>query len=229
VAEKGISRDPHTATRFKKTVDMPHTTYLISGANRGIGRGLAEIFLSRPDTTVVALVRDPSSETSQSLAAFKAGENSKAVVVQYDASLADSATSVINILQAKYSITTLDIVIANSGFIGWRGPSITATTAEYISHFITNTIGPILLLQATLPLLKKSTSSPKFFAISSAIGSTALIPKMQHVAVVPYGMSKAALNHAMLRLSVEHPDVIDSKSEHSSVREECARLGEGDR
>ena len=31
---------------------------------------------------------------------------------------------------------------------------------------------------------------------------------LQHVSMIPYGMSKAALNHAMLRHSLEHPDIV---------------------
>jgi norsolorinic acid ketoreductase len=39
---------------------MAPTTVLISGANRGLGRGLVERYLARDDHTVVAAVRDPN-------------------------------------------------------------------------------------------------------------------------------------------------------------------------
>lgn len=41
---------------------MAPTTVLISGANRGIGKGLVERYLARDDHTVVATVRDPNGE-----------------------------------------------------------------------------------------------------------------------------------------------------------------------
>jgi len=39
---------------------MAPTTVLISGANRGLGKGLVERYLARDDHTVVAAVRDPN-------------------------------------------------------------------------------------------------------------------------------------------------------------------------
>ena len=46
---------------------MSTTTYLISGGNRGIGKGFVGALLTRPNTTVIALVRNSAHETSQSL------------------------------------------------------------------------------------------------------------------------------------------------------------------
>lgn len=45
---------------------MGPTTVLISGANRGLGKGLVERYLARDDHTVVAAVRDPSRECNSS-------------------------------------------------------------------------------------------------------------------------------------------------------------------
>jgi hypothetical protein len=46
---------------------MTNTVCLISGANRGVGRGLVEALLSRPNTTIIAAVRNPNVAASQSL------------------------------------------------------------------------------------------------------------------------------------------------------------------
>ncbi len=61
------------------------TTYLVSGGNRGIGKGLVSQLLSRPNTTVITLVRDPNHATSQSLAYLPRAEASKLIIEQYDA------------------------------------------------------------------------------------------------------------------------------------------------
>lgn len=37
---------------------------LITGANRGIGKGLLEKYLARPNHTVIGTVRDPDHESS---------------------------------------------------------------------------------------------------------------------------------------------------------------------
>lgn len=45
---------------------MAPTTVLISGANRGLGKGLVERYLARENHTVVATVRDPRGEYNSS-------------------------------------------------------------------------------------------------------------------------------------------------------------------
>jgi hypothetical protein len=60
-----ISSQCHHPDRNKSTIaTMTNTIYLITGASRGIGRGLAEIFLARPNTIVIAAVRDPAGASS---------------------------------------------------------------------------------------------------------------------------------------------------------------------
>lgn len=165
------------------------TTYLITGCNRGIGRGLANIILSRPNHTLIALVRNPDDETVLSLKGT--AEGTKVIVRKYDASDYAAAEKAVESLKAE-GISNLDIVVANAGAINWRGPSLEAPPEEIHHALDINTIAPILLFKATLPLLKQS-ENPKFFAISSAIGSIELIPKHINTTVLPYGMSKAAM------------------------------------
>ena len=184
------------------------TTYLLTGANRGIGRGLADIILSRPNATLIALVRDPDDATSKSLSNNQtAAEGTQVITIKYEASDHSSAGSIVEALRKEHRITRLDVVIANAGYLDWRGPTATITPEAIHQHIDVNTIAPILLFSATLPLLKLSEKEPRFFAISSAIGSTAMIPKLSHAQVVAYGMSKAAMNHAFVKLNLEHPDI----------------------
>ncbi|KAK2777677.1 hypothetical protein FQN53_002128, partial [Emmonsiellopsis sp. PD_33] len=42
------------------TTTPPTTTYAITGANRGLGLGLVKTYLSRPNTSVIAIVRNSS-------------------------------------------------------------------------------------------------------------------------------------------------------------------------
>ena len=34
-----------------------------------------------------------------------------------------------------------------------------------------------------------------------------MVPKLMHASVLPYGMSKAAMNHAFRKFAFEHPDI----------------------
>lgn len=179
-------------------------TYLITGANRGIGRGLADIVLSRPNNSLIALVRDPDDPTAKSIRGT--AEGTKVIVLKYEAFDYNAASTAIKALETEHGITSINIVVANAGSIDWRGPSNEAPPSEIINAMNINTIAPILLFNATLPLLKKS-QDPKFFAISSAIGSIEMVPKLMHASVLPYGMSKAAMNHAFRKFAFEHPDI----------------------
>src|SRR5437763_10761347 len=78
-------------------------TVLVTGSNKGIGKGLLSLYLARPSTTAIALVRDPSHPTSQTLHSLPKGKDSKLIVLQYDASIPESAQSAIATLQPTTS------------------------------------------------------------------------------------------------------------------------------
>ncbi|KAL6247419.1 hypothetical protein RBB50_005765 [Rhinocladiella similis] len=180
------------------------TVYLITGANRGIGRGLADIVLSRPKTTVIALVRDPEHETTKSLASTSLGSSNKLVIIPYDASVPGSAETAISTLQSTHGTTHVDTVIANAGMLTKRcSPSIDTPPEDILKSVQVNAIAPLHLFRASLALTPKT-----FIAISSAIGSTQLIPQHAHSSTLAYGVSKAALNHTMRKLSLEYPDMV---------------------
>lgn len=184
-----------------------HTVYLITGGNRGIGRGFIRQLLQEPSTTVIAAVRDPSHPTSKSLADLPKGTDTKLIVVKLDSAVeTDAADAVAEI--RELGVTSLDVVIANAG-IAQGGTSVRSTSvANTQKHFNVNAIGPLTLFQATADLLQASkTGSPKFIAVSTIIGSIgsqdilANFPKT----FSPYGASKAALNWFIRLLSFEEP------------------------
>lgn len=198
------------------------TTYLITGANRGIGRGLADLILARPGNTVVALLRDPSHETSQSLGPI--AEGTKVIKMKYDAADEAGLKTSIQELQTKHGIDSLDVVIANAGASTWRGKSLEIPPAAVHEQITINTIGPLLLFAATLPLLEKAEDSPKFIAISSAIGSIESIPNYPRANVVGYGMSKAALNYVVRKLHFDHPNICIELMTPGAVLTDLMRL-----
>jgi norsolorinic acid ketoreductase len=185
------------------------TTYLITGANRGIGRGYVQAFLSRPATTVIAAVRDPSHQFSQRLKDLPKGDNSKLILVKIDSPSQTDALEAVADLHKVHNIDALDVVIANAG-ISVGGTTIRKTTAANIQHFNINSVAPVLLFQATADLLKVSKSgNPKFIAISTLIGSIAYIGDLVALGFPstanPYGGSKTALNWFIRCLHFEEP------------------------
>ncbi|KAK0706003.1 short chain dehydrogenase [Lasiosphaeria miniovina] len=186
------------------------TTYLITGANRGIGKGFVSTLLSRPSTTVIAAVRDPSHATSRALSDLPKAAGSKLITVKLDSSVTSAAADAVATLKKNHDITAIDVVVANAGIAAGGAPIRETTSANAIEHFNVNTIAPILLFQATADLLQASkTGNPKFIAISTLIGSIGTIDALVALnfpnTASPYGGSKAALNWFVRRLHFEEP------------------------
>ncbi|OLN87039.1 putative sterigmatocystin biosynthesis ketoreductase stcE [Colletotrichum chlorophyti] len=182
-------------------------TYLITGANRGLGAAFVAHLLLRPATTVVAAVRDPSHPTSQALASLPKSDGSALVVVKIDAAAENDPQDAIAALQRDHAITSLDVVIANAGLAHSPGRVSELSSAPALEHFAVNSIAPIRLFAASAPLLKAS-ENPVFVALSSLVGSIAeqeTLSKMFPPMFSHYGASKAALNWFVRTLHFEEP------------------------
>ena len=91
---------------------------LITGTKTGIGQGLLAAFVARPNTIVVAAIRDPpTSEKAQSMIAAitEIGCGSRIIPVQYDAGQLSSAQELVDGLKNSGGVTHFDAVIANAG------------------------------------------------------------------------------------------------------------------
>lgn len=179
------------------------TTILVTGAKSGIGKGLLETYASYPNTLAIAAIRDsPDSAAAVGLTSLPTAQGSKIIVAQYDAGAKSGALDLVEYLTATYDVKSLDIVIANAGILTHYGPAKEAAPELIEEHFRINTLGPILLYQATRSLLLASAQTPKFFIISSSIGSNALQDNFP-LEVLAYGTSKAAINWATSRIHRE--------------------------
>lgn len=148
---------------------MAPTIVLITGASRGLGRGLAQRFLAKPNHVVIAANRDPSGETSRGLQDLPKGEGSRLIIVKLDSAVEADAIEAVKTLETE-GIDSLDIVVANAG-ISEVYPAVSAVNASDLQKHITiNVLGVIWLYQAVLPLLRKS-PDPKWVTMGSSAGS----------------------------------------------------------
>jgi len=178
------------------------TNYLITGANRGIGGGLVKVYLSRPNSVVVAAVRDTFSPSSEALFRLPRGDGSSLFVVKLDNLSETDAKEVVEELKTDHGIDRLDIVIANAGIAKNWDTAYNVAIDEVRDHFNVNTIGSLVLFQATWPILQKS-SNPKFVYVSSTVGSIGDMEKWPLQAVA-YGASKAAMNYISRKMHLEN-------------------------
>ncbi|CAK7263895.1 hypothetical protein SEPCBS57363_000799 [Sporothrix epigloea] len=188
---------------------MSESTYLITGANKGIGRAMVQHLLQRANTTVVAGVRLPDDPSSASLCSLPTAENSRIVVLQ----LRDAADFVTLAARlAKDYITHLNVVVANAGSSTGLGKSLMETDAEDVIEDCTvNAAGPLRLFKATWPLMEASiqrataTATPptRFILVSSTMGSISIQDTESMPVGASYGMSKAAANWLAKKASLD--------------------------
>ncbi|PWY93554.1 NAD(P)-binding protein [Aspergillus sclerotioniger CBS 115572] len=177
--------------------------YLVTGASRGLGIGLVQQLLGRPETTVIAAVRDIESASPRLLALPNEKQNTL-IIEKLDSANDDDALTVLESLKEIHQIPHLDVIIANAGMSQEKASAAVVRKQAMRDHFNVNAIAVLLLYQATKPLLR---SGGKFVAISSTSGSI-LDVAARPSSNIAYGSSKAALNYIIRKIYFQDKDLI---------------------
>ena len=165
---------------------MPQT-WMITGANRGIGLALTMELLRRGDT-VVAAARDPWGGALGELAA---AHPAQLVQIELDVTSDDSVAAAKAALDGR----PLDVLVNNAGLYGPRDRQ-TALDMDFDGWrevFEVNVYAPLRIAQAFLPNVEAG-SGRKIATISSRMGSIGGNPS----GAVAYRSSKAAVNMTMV-------------------------------
>jgi len=158
------------------------STILITGANRGLGLGIARHATKR-GYTVIGTARNPDSADELASVAAR--------VLRLDTSDADSITHVANELDGE----PVDILVNNAGIFPHECDDITDFDVEAYERVMrTNTLGPILTTRALLPNLEAGQRKINV-SITSNLGSITDASKGE-MGFLGYRTSKAALNMA---------------------------------
>ena len=174
---------------------------LITGANRGLGLELTRQYLERGDT-VFAAARQPDSATD--LHQLQSQYATQLHFVQLD------VTDEASIEAARQTVTgltsQLDVLVNNAGIFPGAGPEDPAkqhlgglTAANAITFLKVNAVGPLLVAQAFLELLKAANKA-RIVSLSSGQGSLTWKASSEPY---HYSASKAALNMYMRALAAE--------------------------
>lgn len=165
------------------------TTLLITGANRGIGLGIAQHAAQR-GYSVIGTARDPD-----------AAQELKATGARVERLVTDSDESC-KALAAKLGGEAIDVLVNNAGIFLHDCDELEDFNPEsFLRSIQTNTLGPLLLTRALIPHLERS-ERKLLVQHSSNLGSIADASTGRQGAL-GYRVSKAGLNMATATIAHE--------------------------
>lgn len=171
-------------------------TYLVTGANRGIGLEFTRELLKRGES-VVATARDP--ESAEELQALQNENAERLTLFSLDIADVASIETFVNELGSR----AIDVLINNAGILERCG-ALGEIDYEIIARsFQVNTIGTLRLTEALLPSLRRAEGGATIVNLSSKMGS---IAENTSGGSYAYRASKAALNMVTRSLALDLAD-----------------------
>ncbi|CAH6721770.1 uncharacterized oxidoreductase [[Candida] jaroonii] len=166
---------------------------ILTGASTGIGNAIAKIYLSKEGTKLIAVARSqgPLEELVKEF-----GEERVGIVVG-DIAKTETTEKCIDLAISKFG--KIDSVIANAGVLEPVTSVEDLDINAWKKAFDINFFSVVELAKLSLPHLRQSKG--RFVSVSSgaSIGATK--------GWGCYGSSKAALNHLMLTLADDEPEI----------------------
>jgi NAD(P)-dependent dehydrogenase (short-subunit alcohol dehydrogenase family) len=167
-------------------------TVLISGANRGIGYETARQ-LAEKGFEVTVGARDLAAAEKAADSLRKQGGTVRSLQIDV------ASTASIRLATEQFALQSdhLDVLINNAGIYPDEGLSIlTVSQEQLVTTFQTNTFGHLGVVQAFLPLLRKS-AAPRVISLSSGLGQL----DGMTIGTPSYSLSKLALNGVTILLA----------------------------
>jgi NAD(P)-dependent dehydrogenase (short-subunit alcohol dehydrogenase family) len=167
-------------------------TVFISGANRGIGLGIALLMVGKGYTVLAGYREEARSERLFQ----KAREDGRMVPVQVDVTRQRDLRGLADTIASRAG--HLDILINSAGInLGKAGKIDRLSLRDFTESFLVNVGGPFLATRYLLPLLKEGREK-KVVNITSVMGSI----QLSTGDMAPYRVSKAALNMLTKNLAI---------------------------
>lgn len=165
---------------------------LITGANRGIGRGIADLF-AREGANLITLCRQPSVETDTYFSSLERSNSIK--IKRYYADLSDHEALNTTLKSVVIENKVIDVLINNAGVA--FGASFLMTPVKKLKEvFEVNYFSQIMIMQMIVKSMLKNRSG--VILNMASVGGIETNP-----GYLAYGSSKAALIYATKCLSKE--------------------------
>ncbi len=168
------------------------TTYLITGANRGLGLEFAQR-LSARGGRVIATARDP--ESAHALGSLSNERPELVQVLTVDVTSPESVCK----LAGSLADEAVDVLINNAGYMGKYTGLGSMDYANMQRCYEVNVIGSMRVAEAVLPALERG-AGKKIINMSSKMGS---IDENSSGGAYSYRASKCALNMVTKSMSLD--------------------------
>ncbi|XP_062333973.1 C-signal-like [Osmerus eperlanus] len=176
-------------------------TVLVTGANRGIGLQLVKALVNGKFTpeVIIATARDPGRAGELQELASK---NCSIHIVKLDVIDQQAIFQAVQCTSSLVGEKGLNCLINNAG-INLRDSLEEVTVDTMMLNYQINTVAPLMIIQAFLPLLRKAAKQTTGFGIGRAavVNISSCLGSIQHTwedgaeyRCYPYRASKAALN-----------------------------------
>lgn len=141
-----IHQNENAGHQRTQNAAQPSKIWFITGASRGFGRVWAEAALRRGDKVAA------TARKLESIAGLKEKYGGNVLTLELD--VTNPAQVKAAVMQAHTHFGRLDIVLNNAGY-ALVGTIEEASADDVRAQYETNVIGPVSVIQAALPLLKK--------------------------------------------------------------------------
>ncbi|WYZ35708.1 hypothetical protein EsH8_X_000355 [Colletotrichum jinshuiense] len=186
-------------------------SYLVTGANRGIGWAFLRKLSDDANNTVIGTARDKSS--AEKKVASELRDRPNVHIVEVEMSNFDSIKASVDIV-SKITGGKLDCIIANAATvsdwsayddIGKLGETPQKLEEELLECFKVNVVGNVHLFNLYLPLILKG-DVKKVITISSGMADIDLINQYRIDVSAPYSISKGAVNVAVSKFHARYAE-----------------------
>ncbi|GAA5875074.1 hypothetical protein JCM8547_005405 [Rhodosporidiobolus lusitaniae] len=176
-------------------------TYLITGANRGLGYVYSKALLAaKPNIRIVAAARDPAG--SEQLQTLKKENEGRVYLLKLEVTDPEQAKQAAKELEDSDFLRDggIDALANVAGVAVNFAPPSQLTKKDILDNLKVNVFGVLAVTEAFLPLVRKS-KAKQIFNVSSTVGSIEMHGPIP--ALTAYAISKTALNMYTKKLASE--------------------------